>query len=123
MLQTNHGSLTMAYNQEPQHVKHDTMLTKHITQDVWYIEERYGERRTVLEVHNNLAIAQARYERYLKATYCVYKRKCAECRTTICQYLIPDEESRITVTYDMNSRVHSKPRASRSKHYIPEDPL
>jgi hypothetical protein len=110
----------MAFNMEPQHVKHDTMLTKHKSLDIWYIEERYGERRTVLEVWTNYEYAEDRYRKYLSATYCLYKRQCATIKTfdTLRMHQIPDESSRITVLYQMNNRTRFEPRKSRAKNYI-----
>lgn len=115
----------MAFKMEPQHPKHDTMLTKHKSLDIWYIEERYGDRRTVLEAWTNRDYADQRYLRYLKATYCEYKRKCANIRMMGPDnvHLIPDESARIVVMYQMNNRTRYKARPSRRVNHIPEEPL
>lgn len=113
----------MAFSMEPQHPKHDTMITKHKSLDIWYIEERYGNRRTVLEVWDRLSFAEARYLRYIKATYCEYKRKCANVRDIHRYNLIPDEASRIVVIYGMNNRTRYKARPLRRVGHVPEEPL
>jgi hypothetical protein len=108
----------MAFVMESQHVMHDTMLTKHKSLDIWYIEERYGTRRTVLEVWDRRDFAEVRYLKYLSATYCTYKRQCASVRNVGQYNLIPDESSRITVLYQMNNRTRYEPRKSRAKDRV-----